>query len=245
MPSASKLSFNFLSMEELEKRYIEELKGALEKKYGSEDNFPRKRKEQLDLFQNTLTTLKNYAGKVSDEEKILVYIGLNRTIKKEIANTYWFRSPDNSVLHKALDHAMGISEGNILDEKTEKAAIKAYKLFDARRSMETYKTIYESTTYAKLKNEVMPSLMDADHQFLHDGVKITEKQLKDTMNIITGNYPKLRRNELAKNKRIDDNHDLGFYGLRALRKNYLFFITPASKENPVSKEETVQFTMKK
>lgn len=229
-PKQNEFKFHLLSMNEYLDRCVKDLKGALEKKYGSFDKLPQRRKEQSDLLINTLNTLIKYKDKVPENEKALVYLGLNRLIKKEIANSYWFRSADNSVLYRALDRAVDISDNNILSETDEQAAIKAYRLFESRVGLNAYNKVFQSAVHQTLVKKVLPNLDNAELNLLKGEEKCIEKPAWEKDKLVFGSYPKLSRNQFALNKTIDDNHELRTYGLQ---RNYLFFISQVKpKEQP-------------
>ncbi len=122
------MAFKFLTIEALNENINAILIEALTKKYGSYDAAPEARRKQIERMHEMMAQIHEHRP-LSDNSLSQAFTHLNRLITKEIESTYWFRSPDNSVLHAALDRAVGITVDNKFDADAEKIAQESFKSF--------------------------------------------------------------------------------------------------------------------
>lgn len=233
------MEFNFLSFDELAKNSSELPQKALEEKYGR-NNIPQWRNDQLFLIQSTISLLNKYHKIISMEEMSMILTGLNLIFKKDIKNkTWWFRDPNNSAFHKVIDKVIGVTTKNILDDKSEQAAIKAYHHFQERlERLELYKLNINSEQFKKYKDNILPSIKSFNPDTLevvNDVIKHKEKPLKEAMTIITEKSQSFFQK--ARNYRIDDNHNIKDYSGIDEPKNSFFSKKTGTQNSEESGEE--------
>ena len=134
-------AFQFLTTKELEANVDRLFKKTVEK-YGDRENIPEDRRKQ---FNRVYTVIHQWQWTdLPDEEKAKIITGALLYIKSEIElackknAAWWFKpyihhperyiyKPENSIVYSHVDHAIGITETNPLDEASKRIAYEAFR----------------------------------------------------------------------------------------------------------------------